>query len=147
MILACRSRRLSVTLRLLTKTLSLVFYAASRSFFPLRIYPPSVRMWSALENAPPPITALIGSALHHWKIRYLFFVYVTGFRRLSISTLIGIILRVPTMGERALVFPKKIGGKKVSQIIFPTPVNASPVSQVTRCRNIHPDCIARTNGV
>ena len=139
LILACSIRRLLVHLRLQTIPLSLVLYVASRSFFPLRIYPPSVRMCSALENAPPPITALIGSALHHWKIRYLFFVDVTGFRRLSISTLIGIILRVPTMGERVLVFPKKIGGKKVSQIIFPTPANASPVSQVTRCRNIHSD--------
>ena len=75
---------------------------------------------------------------------YFSFADVTRSRRPIPVTLIGIALRVPTMGERVFVFPKKIRGKKVSRIIFSIPANAYPVSQVTRCINNHSGLIART---
>ena len=135
-ILSCRSRRLSVPLRSLTKPLSLVSYAASWYFFPSHSYSLRVRRSSTLENAPHPVTALISSTLYLWEIRYLSLSEVTRFRRPSPATLICIVLRIPTMGERVFVLPNKKRGKFFSWIIFSTPANASPVSQVMCWRNI-----------
>ena len=136
--------RLSVPLRSRTKPFGLVSYTDSQSFFLPHIYSPSFSRWSALENTPPPITALISYALPHREFSYLSFADVTGFRIPSPDFLNGIIIRAPTMGERVFVFLKKRRGKKVSRIIFSTPANASPVSQVTCCRNIHYYWIVRT---
>ena len=145
MFLARTIRSQSVPFSSKTKPLSLVLFAASRSLFTSRIYYPSIRRWSALENGPPPVTALISSALPRWDLSYFSFDGITGFMRPSLATLIGIVLRVPTMGERGFVFLKKRRGKKFSRIIFSTPANSSPVSHVTRCINIYSGWIARTN--
>ena len=60
---ACRSKRLSVHLILITKPLSLDFYTTSRAFFPSRCSSCKFRKWSALDNAPPPVTACTSYAL------------------------------------------------------------------------------------
>ena len=119
-ILSHRIKRLSVTLRSRNKPLSFFSYAASRSFFPSRLSSSSVCRWSALENAPPPITARTSSALPLWDLNYFSCSDVTGFRSTSPDFLTSILLRDPTMGERVFVFLKKRQGKKVSQIIFST---------------------------
>ena len=121
MILVRRIRGLLVPLRLQAKLLSLVLYATSRYFFPLRIYSPRVRRWSALDNAPPPITARTSSALPHWELKYSFCADVTRFRSPITSFFTGIVLRDPMMWERFFVFPKKRQGKFFSRIIFSTP--------------------------
>ena len=131
-ILACRIRRMLVPLRSWNKLLSLVSFTTSRSFCPSRLSSRSIRRCSELENTPPPSMSLISSAFPHWELGYFCFSDVTEFRRPSPSTLIGILLKVPTMGKRVFVFPKKIKGKKVSW-------NTSPMYQVTSCRNIHSD--------
>ena len=120
-----------------TKPLCLVLYAESRSFFPSRLSLLRVHMWSVLENAPPPVTSRTSSVLPRWELNYLSCADVTGLRGPRTDFLTGIILRAPTIGDRIFVFPNKRQGKMFSRIIFSTPPNASPVSQVTRCRNIH----------
>ena len=144
MLLARRSRRLSVPLRFITKPLSLDLYAMSRYFFLSHRYSLRVRMWSALENAPPIFTARTSSALTHRELKYFSCADFTVFRIPSPTLLTGIVLRAHTMGERVLVFLNKRRGKKVSRIIFSNPVNASPMSQVAPLRKIHSDWIART---
>ena len=143
-LLARRIRRLSVPFRLQTKPLSLVLYAASQSFFPSRLFllaSVGGRHW---RMSPPPVTALVSSALPRWELRYFSISDMKVFRSPGPDFLTGIVLRSPTMGERVFVFPKKRQGGNVSRIIFFTPVNAYPVSQVTCCRNIHSGWIART---
>ena len=144
MILSCVIRNLLVLLRSQTRPLIFVSFATSRYFYPSRLSSPSIHIWSELENTPPSVTALIISALPCWELSYLSFSDVARFRRTSLATLIGIVLRVPTMGERVFVFPKKRQGKKVSWIIFYTPTNVSPMSKVTCYRNIHSSWIACT---
>ena len=92
----------------------------------------------------PPATARTSSVLPRWELKYLSCADVTGFRSPSPDFLTGIVFRAPTKGERVFVFPNKRRGKKFSRIIFSTPTNTSPVSQVLHCRNIHPDWIACT---
>ena len=141
-ILEHRIRRLPIPLGYRNKPFNLVSFAAFLSFCLSCLSSPSVHGWLELENAPPPVTALIGFALSLWEIRYFSLPDVTGFRIPNPAILIGIVLRFPMMGERIFVFPKKRQGKKFSQMIFSNPVNASPVSQVARCRNVQSNWIA-----
>ena len=55
-LLARRSRCLSLTWRLITKPLILDSYATSRDFFLSRHSSIRVQRWSELENFPPPVT-------------------------------------------------------------------------------------------
>ena len=131
-VFARRSRCLSVPLISLNKLLSLDLYVTSWSFFPSRRSSLRVWRWSALENPPPTVTDRTSSALPCRELKYFSCADVTGFRISSPAFFTGIILRDPTTGDRIFVFPKKRRGKKVLQIIFSTPANASPVSLVTR---------------
>ena len=144
MLLARIIRRVLVPLRSQTKPLILVLFATSRYFCPSHLSSLSIRRLSSLNNSPPPVTSLISYALPHFELRYFSFSDVPGFRSPSQSILISIVLRFPMIGERGFVFPKKIQGKSFYWIIFSTPANSSPVSQVTRWINIHSDWIART---
>ena len=91
------------------------------------------------EKTPWPSSALLCL-----ELKYFYCAYVNGFRSPSPDLLTSIVIRYPMMGERGFVFPNKRRGKKSSWIIISTPANASPLSQVTRWRNIHSDLILRT---
>ena len=60
-----------------------------------------------LVNDHPPVMDRINSVIARFKLRYLSFTDVTGFRRPMPTFLIGTVLRVPTMGERFFEIPKK----------------------------------------
>ena len=142
LILARRIMRLSVPWISLTKPLILDFYATSRAFFPPCRSSLRVRMWSALENPPPPVTARSSSALPRMDRKYFSWADVTGFRGPSPYFLTGIVIRDPTTKEIIFVFPNKRREKNVSWSIFFTHATASPMYHVTCCRNIHSDLIA-----
>ena len=74
----------------------------------------------------------VSSVLPHVELKYFSCADVTAFRSHSLAFLTNIVLRDPTTEERVFVFTKKGRGKKVSEIIFSIPANASPVSHVTR---------------
>ena len=133
--------RRSVPMRYPTKPWSVTSSASSQFFCPSCISYLISRRWLALDNAPPPVTYQISSALDCWKLRYLSLADITGFRIPNPYLLTGIVLRTPTMGERDYAFTNKRRGKRVSWIILSTPANVSPISQVMRCRNIHSDWI------
>ena len=78
------------------------------------------------------------------KLGQFSFAEVAVFRRPRPDLLTDILLRGPTMGERVFDFLKKDRGKKVTQRILPTPVNAPPIVFVSRCININSDWIAGT---
>ena len=126
MILAYRINHLLVPFRYRMKPLSLVLLAASQSFCLSCLSSPSVHRWLASDNYPPPVTVLISSALPCWKLRYLFFYDVTGFRRPSPATLIDISLRVPMMGERVFAFTKIIRGNVFTESFSPLPRTCLP---------------------
>ena len=67
-----------------------------------------------MENSIPPVTAPISSLLTHSELRYFVLADFTGYCRPRTDFLTGIILKVPMVGGRDFVFPKKIPGKKVS---------------------------------
>ena len=104
----------------------------------------SARRWLGLKTLPSPVTAWINSVLACYKLRYLSFVDIMGFRRPRPDFLTDIVFIVPTMGERGFGFLNKMQGKKVSWSIFSTPVNVSPLFFLTHCRNIFSYCISRT---
>ena len=124
--LACSIRRMLVHFRYRTKPLSLVSFATSQSLCLSRLSSPSIRRCSALENSPPPVTDLIIYTLPLWDLRYSSFADITGFRRPSPATLIGIVLRVPTMSERVFVFLKKRQGKFFPKSFSPLPWTHPP---------------------
>ena len=140
-------RRWSFPSRSVTSSLGLVSLTSSLIFCPSLLYSMSSRRWLPLENSPYPITAWINSVLARCKIWYFSFADVMGFGRPRINFFNGIVLRVPTMSERVLIFLKKMQGKKFSRSIFSTPANASPIFFMTRCRNIYSDLIVRTNAL
>ena len=143
-ILARRSRCLAVSLILCTKPLGLDSCATSWSFFPSRRSSLRVLRWSELENVPPPVTDHTSSLLPWMDLKYFSWDDVTGFRSPNSDFLNSTVLRAPTMGDMVFVFPKKIQDKNICRIIFSTPENAYPVSQVTCWRNIHSYWITRT---
>ena len=83
-----------------------------------------------MENYLPSFTAQISSIIPRCRLMYFLLAEVTRFRIPYPDFLNSIVLITPTIGERVFVFPKKRRGKKVSQIIFSSPANKSPVSQV-----------------
>ena len=131
MLLALRSRRLSVTFRSPAKPLSLDLYATPWASFPSRRSSLMVQRWPALKNPPPPAMTCVSSVIPHVELKYFSCADVTAFRSHSLAFLTNIVLRDPTTEERVFVFPKKRRGKKVFRIIFSTPANEFPVSQVT----------------
>ena len=58
-------------------------------------------------NFASPVTARINYVLAYCKLRYFLFTDSTGLRRPRPDFLTGIVIRVPTMGERYFFFPKK----------------------------------------
>ena len=144
MILAHRSISFSVPLKYITKPLSLDSYATSRASFLSRYSSLRVRRWSASEDPPHPATARISSALPCVKPNYFSWADITGFRSPTPDLLTGIVIRAPTTEERVFFSQNKRRGKKVSWIVFSTPANESPVSNVIFWINIHSGWIART---
>ena len=124
--LARRIWGLSVPLRLLTKPLSLVFYAASRSLFMSCISSLRVRMWSALDNATPPVTAQTSSALSHWNLKYLSCVDVNVFRSPRPHFLTSIVLRAPTRGRGFSCFRRKDKSNRFLESFYPLPRTRLP---------------------
>ena len=102
------------------------------------------RRWSAVENALPPVMDPISLLLARRELKYLLLAHITVSYRHSPYFLAGIILKIPTMGERYFNFPRKIWCKQFSQRISSTLQNAYSVSFVTRLKNIHSDGIAKT---
>ena len=108
-----------------TKLLSVTLFESCWFFCLSCLSPPSARRWSALTNTPP-VTPWISSVLPRCELRYFYFSNVSRLRSLNPDILTSIILRGPTMGERAFEFPKKVLGKTFSRIIFSIPANAPP---------------------
>ena len=69
-ILVRRSRRLSVSLKSLTKPLGMDFHTTSHAYFLSSRSSLRFRRWSELENPPLSITVRISSALLHVELNY-----------------------------------------------------------------------------
>ena len=82
----------------------------SQFFCPSRLSYLSTRRRSELENTTSPAMARINSVLAHCEISSFLFAYVIGLRRPRPDFFTGIVLRVPTMGERISDFTKKRRG-------------------------------------
>ena len=67
-----------------------------------------------VDNSISPMKDPIISLLVRSKIRHFLLADVTGYCRHMPDLLTGNILKLPTMGERDLGFPKKIRGKNIS---------------------------------
>ena len=97
-----------------------------------------------LGNDPSPIMDLIKYVLARYKLRYLLFTDVTGFRSPRPAFFTGVLLRFTTMDEIYFDFPKKRRGKRIYGIIFSNEGNAYSIFFVTHFRNIHSYWIEHT---